>query len=314
MAAPETRKTTNMIRKTNGLCALIALGAFTITAPALAAGPRNGTTLASYKTIDICVVNENLWRYSGEFSVWNEGSKATVGLTAEDCIQTKVDGEQFEDVLELCTIDFEPPLEEIPAGTTEQNATSFAYSVEGPALNPEYIRNVVYLTIDNHSGSVGTAKGPSPKATWIGGEPPPCAPPPPPSNCTYTQGYWKNHGSWPAPYTPSMAFYAGINVEPDQYTWQETFDTPPAGNAYYNLAHQTMSALLNMAKNQAAGFGNPPLGVLNTIVLADNWLATNPPAACPTGGSCGTQKTWAKVLDDYNNGIYPGGPPHCPDE
>jgi hypothetical protein len=38
------------------------------------------------------------------------------------------------------------------------------------------------------------------------------------------------------------------------------------------------------------------------------------PSACTANASCGTQKDWAAVLDQYNNGLYPGGPGHCGDE
>ena len=51
-------------------------------------------------------------------------------------------------------------------------------------------------------------------------------------------------------------------------------------------------------------------GTLIDAVLAIEAVA----AACPRSNSCGAQKAWGKILDDYNNGIYPGGPPHCPED
>lgn len=71
-----------------------------------------------------------------------------------------------------------------------------------------------------------------------------CCPPlptPPPSNnlgCTLTQGYWKNHPeNWPLP----------LDSEWCGELWTDILATPPAGNAWYQLAHQAIAALLNQA-------------------------------------------------------------------
>jgi hypothetical protein len=46
--------------------ALITLTILALSSTAFAAmGGNNGTTLAGYKTIDICSVDESTWRYSG---------------------------------------------------------------------------------------------------------------------------------------------------------------------------------------------------------------------------------------------------------
>ena len=87
-------------------------------------------------------------------------------------------------------------------------------------------------------------------------------------------------------------------------------DTPVnVSQGYYQLAHQYIAAVLNVANNACL-----PEGVQDTLELAIAWLQANAPTVCPTGGSCGTQKTWAAILDDYNNGRYIGGPEHCGDE
>ena len=39
-----------------------------------------------------------------------------------------------------------------------------------------------------------------------------------------------------------------------------------------------------------------------------------PATGCYVGGSCDTQKDWGAILDDYNNGLYEGGPLHCGNE
>ena len=50
----------------------------------------NGTTLAAYKTIDICLLPSGGWRISGEIAVWNEGAIDTENFTINDFIEYKV--------------------------------------------------------------------------------------------------------------------------------------------------------------------------------------------------------------------------------
>ena len=57
--------------------------------------------------------------------------------------------------------------------------------------------------------------------------------------------------------------------------------------------------------------GPVPASIQTLLDTADAWFLANTPAVCTSGSSCGTQKTWAAILDDYNNGVYPGGPQHC---
>jgi hypothetical protein len=266
--------------------AVLALAAV----PAWAAG-KNGTTLAASKTIDICQLADGSWHYSGEVSVWNEGAVATVGLAIQDCIQNKTDSGPFVD-----TYCGNLSVTEIPAGTTEPNATVFPYSFDAAPLDP-YIRNVARVTILNHSGSIGIPKGPQPRATWTGLVEA-CVTE---CGCVLTQGYWKTHPeSWPEGFPTDAAFYLSGN------TWMGVLNTEPAGNKYYNLAHQYIAATLNQASGACV-----PSGVQDVLDLATAWLAANAPSACPLPSSCGLQNTWAGILDDYNNGLYPGGPAHC---
>jgi hypothetical protein len=260
--------------------------------PAFAEG-RNGTTLAAYKTVDICSVSTNVWRYSGEIALWNEGAVATENLSIIDKIQYKTGTTWVNAFTALAGSGV------IPAGTTQATAVIFPYSVDSAAL-PGTIRNVASITITNHSGSLGIPKGPEPKATFMG-EIKPC--PNPGGGCTYTQGYWGNKPGviWPDPYDRNAFFFMSGK------TWQQVMDTPVnAAQGYYQLAHQYIAAVLNIANGASA-----PAGVTTTLSLAEAWLSTNIPASCTAGGSCGLQKDWAKLLDDYNNGQYPGGPPHC---
>jgi hypothetical protein len=278
----------------------VALLAGGLATPAGAA-PANGTTLAASKTLDICVQEDGSWLFSGEISVWNEGAVATQGLQIKDSIQNKTGSGQFQDAI-LCQ-EFTGP--QIPAGTTLATATVFSYSCVDDPLTGD-IRNIARITILNHSGSLGTPKGPEPKATWIGGEPPPCEE----ENecgCTYTQGYWGNKPGvvWPAGYNRTDPFFnSGM-------TWQGLLDATPGGNGYIILAKQYIAAILNKANNACV-----PSGVQIIIDLATDFFtgAGTPSGACPQNSSCGLQKTWGGILDTYNNGTYPGGPAHCGDE
>lgn len=301
---------------------------------AFAAPPaRNGTTLAGYKTLDICKVDDtpgSNWIYSGEVAVWNQGAVDTVGFAINDCLQSKLltGGFQFADV--SCQL-VDTGGAEIPAGTTQLTATTFLYSFEGAPLPVDLygIRNVANMTITNHSGQLGTPFGPSPKATWTAGDPPVCELE---NNlgCTYTQGYWgsKPNIVWPSPYDRDATFFLATKqvcilncngnpanrvFETQPKTWQEVMDSNVSlSQGYYQLAHQYIAAVLNIAK--AVDPAVPPQGVQDTLDLALSWLTSNGPAACLAGGSCGDQKNWAAVLGDFNNGIYEGGPPHCTDE
>ncbi len=312
--------------------AIYALTAF-VSNPAFAAkGGNNATTLAGYKTIDICVVDPTadnpagtIWRYSGEISVWNEGVIDTVGLNITDFIEYKPSNKWIK----AYNMPVTPyPVGKIPAGTTLATATTFTYSFEGAPL-PGVIRNNASITILNHSNYVGRPFGPNPKATYLGLIPPPCQVD---LGCTYTQGYWGTYGSaenphtWPAGFSRDDIFFlaesitsatirgvtsCSVNLGADGYpialTWQQVMDTDVSvSQGYYQLAHQYVAAVLNQANGAFV-----PLGVQDTLALAEAWLEANNPCACTANGSCGLQKDWAAVLDDYNNGIYQGGPPHC---
>jgi hypothetical protein len=123
--------------------------------------------------------------------------------------------------------------------------------------------------------------------------PPP--PPPPPAGCTYTQGYWKNHAPWPAPYSPNATFYVSGQ------TWVNVLKTPVKGNAYYILAYQFIAATLNGANGASA-----PANVQQTMTDAAAYFA-NPGASSLTKADL---TSMGGLLDNYNNGLL--GVPHCP--
>ena len=119
------------------------------------------------------------------------------------------------------------------------------------------------------------------------------------TNCTYTQGYWKNHPSaW-----PSTSLTLGTVV----YTKQQLLDIlgqEVNGNGLISLAHQLIAAKLNIAQ------GADPSAASACIAQADAIIGG---LVCPPvgGGSLDPADTDAitQCLDDYNNGIT--GPGHC---
>ncbi len=118
-------------------------------------------------------------------------------------------------------------------------------------------------------------------------------------NCTYTQGYWKNHAErWPASYLT----LGTVNYSASQLL--SIFNKSVSGNGLISLAHQLIAAKLNIAN------GANPSGVAGTIAAADALigLLIVPPVGTgylkPKDTSALTQ-----MLDDFNNGV--SGPGHC---
>jgi hypothetical protein len=133
--------------------------------------------------------------------------------------------------------------------------------------------------------------------------------------CTLTQGYWKTHSEFgPAPtddgwYTDSTPQGPNTSFFQSGKTWYQTFRTPPAGNAYYNLAHQYMAAVLNIEN----GAGSTP-EVDAALASAQNLFSAYTPAQV-AGLKGAAKKAWtdlASILDRYNNGDI--GPGHCTED
>ena len=282
---------------------ILSIGCVVTSALVLFCGPvfaqgRSGATLSASKTIDICSQKDGLWRYSGMVSVWNDGANPTAGLQIYDCVQSKISGPQFTN--QYCGYLTQGGQVIVPGFTAEVNAIVFPYSFANAPLAGT-IRNDALVQITNHSGKVpGTLFGPEPKATYTGTIPPPACREAEPQ-CTYSQGYWANKPGivWPSPYDRTAMFYqSGL-------TWN-TVANSPGGTGYRILAVQYIAALLN-----AASGANVPSGVQSILDQAENWFTNNAPSACANGPSCGTQKTWAGILAEYNLGTYPGSPGHC---
>lgn len=118
-------------------------------------------------------------------------------------------------------------------------------------------------------------------------------------NCTFTQGYWKNHPeSWPV---------GSLTLGTVNYTAAELLlilKTAPQGRRILILAHQLIAAKLNLAN------GADPGSAATTIADADALIGAQ---VCPPLGSgvLANQPAigYANLLDDFNNGLI--GPGHC---
>lgn len=134
--------------------------------------------------------------------------------------------------------------------------------------------------------------------------------------CTFTQGYWKNHNdtvclnnstsplcvAWPTSALPMTLGSVGGYSETDLLS---IYGTAPGGNGLIGLAHQLITAKLNIANNA------DPTAINATISSADALIGSQvvPPVG---GGFLSPQSTAAltTALDNYNSGLT--GPGHCP--
>jgi len=119
------------------------------------------------------------------------------------------------------------------------------------------------------------------------------------ANCTFTQGYWKNHPSaWPV---------GGLTLGSVFYTAAELLsilNQPAQGNGLIILAHQLIAAKLNIAN------GADPTAAAAAIAAADAQIGALvvPPVGAGYLSPASVSAT-AATLDQYNNGLI--GPGHC---
>ena len=113
--------------------------------------------------------------------------------------------------------------------------------------------------------------------------------------CTYTQGWYKNpKHQWPAGFSRDAQFDGGLS-------WINLYNTPPKGSAYIQLAHQYMTAQMNIASGASV-----PADVQVAYDKATAYFA-----AGGAGAGSGDIAGVAAILDAYNNGVAVGGPAHC---
>jgi hypothetical protein len=120
------------------------------------------------------------------------------------------------------------------------------------------------------------------------------------SDCTYTQGYWKNH---PAD-GPVASLMLG-SVDYTQAQLLQILDEAVVGNGLVSLAHQLIAAKLNIASGAA------PAAASAAIASADALIGSLVVPPIGSGSlSADEVSTLTQTLDDYNNGV--SGPGHCP--
>jgi hypothetical protein len=127
--------------------------------------------------------------------------------------------------------------------------------------------------------------------------------------CTLTQGYWKTHSEFgPAPYDDTwaqLADGASTTFFLSGQTYYQVLRTPPAGNVYYNLAHQYIAAKLNGLNGADLSAAKAAFDEATTL-----FNTYTPAQAATLKGKAKTGWTnLATVLDNYNNGLI--GPGHC---
>lgn len=107
------------------------------------------------------------------------------------------------------------------------------------------------------------------------------------------------------------------NVGPDEeatlffnsnISWYNVWWTAPAGNKFYNLAHQYMAAKLNVM-NGASSTAAVDAAIAGAEALFNSLGAGS---TTLTNAQKAQATAWATTLDNYNKGLI--GPGHCTDE
>jgi hypothetical protein len=134
--------------------------------------------------------------------------------------------------------------------------------------------------------------------------------------CTLTQGYWKTHSHHgPAPEDDAWFLLGDVDGDTTSegadenffisgQTYYQVLWTPPAGNAYYILAHQYIAAKLNILN----GATSTP-AVNSAITFAESFFSSKMPSSSLSKTERKQATDNAATLDKYNNGVT--GPGHC---
>lgn len=127
--------------------------------------------------------------------------------------------------------------------------------------------------------------------------------------CTRTQGYW---GSSPAGGVRlvELVGVTGLSLGSTNYTatqLDDIFDTPAGGNGLIILAHQLISAKLNVLNGTDNSQVNDDISTADTLI---NGLVVPPVGSDnPVNPLRAQMISTAGILDDYNNGEL--NVPHC---
>ena len=121
--------------------------------------------------------------------------------------------------------------------------------------------------------------------------------------CVRGHGYWRTHASaWPV---------SGLTLGTVSYTQAQLLsilNQPVKGNGLVSLAQQLIAARLNLANGAEA---TPQ--VIQAIADANALIGGL--VIPPVGGGYlqpATTSALTSILDGYNRGVAPGGPPACP--
>jgi len=123
----------------------------------------------------------------------------------------------------------------------------------------------------------------------------------PGQNCTYTQGYWKNHGAaWPV---QSLTLGA---VSYSQSQLLQILNRPAQGNGLLTLAHQLIAAKLSIAN------GADPTAVHEAVIGCDTMIGGLIVPPIGNGYLSPSQTSeLTETLTEFNEGTI--GPGHCVD-
>lgn len=124
----------------------------------------------------------------------------------------------------------------------------------------------------------------------------------PGGGCVRTQGFWKNHASaWPV---TSLTLGTTIYTQAQLLS---ILNQPVQGNGLVSLSHQLIAAKLN-----AASGASVPVSVQTAIASADALIGglVVPPVGSGVLAPASTSAL-NTTLDQYNQGLTPGGPSHC---
>lgn len=123
------------------------------------------------------------------------------------------------------------------------------------------------------------------------------------TDCTLTQGYWKNH---PSAWSRVSTMFLG-NVSYTNAQLMQIFNTPANGNGLISLAHQLIAAKLNVLLGAV-----PVTQVQNAITQADALIGNLvvPPIGSGFLAPADTDAL-TNILDQFNSGQL--GTTHCPD-
>jgi hypothetical protein len=135
------------------------------------------------------------------------------------------------------------------------------------------------------------------------------------NGCTLTQGYWKTHSK----YGPASKPDATWNLLPgglgpdtvffkSGQTWIQVFNTPPAGNVYYQLADQYMAAVLNIL-NGASSTAAVDAAISGAAGFFNTYTPAQAGALAKNSTARANALAWAGTLGSYNEGTI--GPGHC---